>query len=84
MKQARADDAGTGAGHRRGGPGLAERVMRWDGGYLVPRGDGTWAPVALTALPADGTYETGQAMLTAAAETLAGDPEQLPAATCQP
>ena len=51
---------------------------------LVPRGDGTWAPVALTALPADGTYETGQEMLTAAAETLAADPAQLPAAACQP
>lgn len=51
---------------------------------LIPRGDGTWVPVALTALPADGTYETGQAMLTAAAKTLAGDPEQLPAAACQP
>ena len=51
---------------------------------LVPRGDGTWAPVALTALPADGSYETGQEMLTAAAETLAGDPAQLPAAACQP
>jgi len=23
-----------------GGPGLLERVVRWDGGYLVPRGDG--------------------------------------------
>lgn len=51
---------------------------------LVPRGDGTWAPVALTALPADGSYETGQAMLTAAAETLAAEPAQLPAAACQP
>ena len=29
---------------------------------LVPRGDGAWAPVAITALPADGTYETGQAL----------------------
>lgn len=51
---------------------------------LVPRGDGTWAPVALTALPADGTYETGQAMLTLAAEILAKDLAQLPAAICQP
>jgi len=24
------------------GPGLAERVVRWDGGYLVPRGDGRY------------------------------------------
>ena len=51
---------------------------------LVPRGDGALAPVAITALPADGTYETGQAMLTAAAETLAADPTQLPVAACQP
>lgn len=51
---------------------------------LVPRGDGSWAPVALTALPADGSYATGQAMLTAAAEALAEDPERLPAAACQP
>lgn len=51
---------------------------------LVPRGDGTWAPLALTALPADGTYETGQAMLTLAAEILAKDLAQLPAAICQP
>ena len=51
---------------------------------LVPRGDGALAPVAITALPADGTYETGQAMLSAAAETLAADPMQLPVAACQP
>jgi len=51
---------------------------------LVPRGDGALAPVAITALPADGTYETGQAMLSAAAETLAADPTQLPVAACQP
>jgi glycine oxidase len=24
------------------GPGLVERVVRWDGGYLVPRGDGRY------------------------------------------
>jgi glycine oxidase len=24
------------------GPGLLERVVRWDGGYLVPRGDGRY------------------------------------------
>lgn len=51
---------------------------------LIPRADGTWTPVALTALPADGTYETGQAMLTLAAEILAKDLAQLPAAACQP
>ncbi|OFT59173.1 hypothetical protein HMPREF3151_02125 [Corynebacterium sp. HMSC05H05] len=51
---------------------------------LVPRGDGAWAPVAITALPADGTYETGQAMLTAAAEKLAAEAARLPAAACQP
>ena len=50
---------------------------------LIPRGDGVWSPVALTAIPADGTYETGQAMLTAAAQQLAGA-AALPAARCQP
>lgn len=50
---------------------------------LVPRGDGTWAPLALTALPGDGTYATGQAMLTAAAQQLAADPTDLPQASCQ-
>lgn len=51
---------------------------------LVPRGDGGWSPVALTALPADGTYDTGQNMLTAAAQRLAASTAQLPAAACQP
>lgn len=50
---------------------------------LIPRGDGVWSPVALTAFPGDGTYETGQAMLTAAAQQLAGA-AALPAARCQP
>ena len=40
---------------------------------LMPRGDGTFAPVALTALPADGSYATGQAMLNAAAQQLAAN-----------
>ena len=51
---------------------------------LVPRGDGVWSPVALTAIPVDGTYETGQAMLTAAAAHLAEASSVLPAARCQP
>lgn len=51
---------------------------------LVPRGDGTWAPLALTALPADGTYATGQAMLTTAAQQLAAGAMTLPPAACQP
>ena len=51
---------------------------------LIPRGDGVWSPVALTAIPADGTYETGQAMLSAAATRLAQASPALPAARCQP
>lgn len=51
---------------------------------LMPRGDGTFAPVALTALPADGLYATGQAMLNAAAQQLAANAAALPAASCQP
>lgn len=51
---------------------------------LIPRGDGVWSSVALTAIPADGTYETGQAMLTAAATRLAEASPALPAARCQP
>lgn len=51
---------------------------------LMPRGDGTYAAVAITALPADGTYETGQIMLTAAAQALAAQAQLLPAAACQP
>lgn len=51
---------------------------------LIPRGDGTWAAVAVTALPADGTYETGQTMLNAVAQTLGTSAQQLPAAACQP
>ena len=51
---------------------------------LIPRGDGVWSPAALTAIPADGTYQTGQAMLTAAATRLAEASPALPAARCQP
>lgn len=51
---------------------------------LVPRGDGSWAPIGLTAIPADGSYETGQAMLDAAARQLAVDVARLPPARCQP
>lgn len=50
---------------------------------LLPRHDGTFAPVALTALPADGAYTTGQAMLTHAAIMLATQTQSLPAAACQ-
>lgn len=50
---------------------------------LLPRHDGTFAPVALTALPADGAYATGQAMLTHAAIMLATQTQSLPAAACQ-
>lgn len=51
---------------------------------LIPRGDGTYAPVAMTALPPDGTFESGQAMLSEAAQDLAARAHTLPAATCQP
>lgn len=51
---------------------------------LIPRGAGSWAPVGLTALPADGSYETGQAMLDAAAQQLAASASLLPEARCQP
>lgn len=50
---------------------------------LLPRNDGTLAPVALTALPGDGAYATGQAMLTHAAIALAAQTQSLPAAECQ-
>jgi glycine oxidase len=46
------------------GPGLLDRVMRWDGGYLVPRGDGRYVLGATTeergfdtAVTAGGVYE---------------------------
>lgn len=50
---------------------------------LIPRSGG-YAAVAITALPGDGTYGTGQAMLTQAALTLAAQAEELPLARCQP
>lgn len=51
---------------------------------LLPRGDGTYVPVALTALPADGSYESGQRMLSAMAQTLGEQPDALTPAGCQP
>jgi glycine oxidase len=46
------------------GPGLIDRVVRWDGGYLVPRGDGRYVLGATTeergfetAVTAGGVYE---------------------------
>ncbi|WP_255456060.1 hypothetical protein [Corynebacterium sp. NML180780] len=51
---------------------------------LVPRGDGSYAPVAFTAFPADGAYDTGQQMLNAMAQRLGEGTEFLPAARCQP
>jgi glycine oxidase len=46
------------------GPGLIDRVVRWDGGYLVPRGDGRYVLGATTeergfetAVTARGVYE---------------------------
>jgi glycine oxidase len=46
------------------GPGLLERVVRWEGGYLVPRGDGRYVLGATTeergfdtAVTAGGVYE---------------------------
>lgn len=51
---------------------------------LLPRGDGTYVPVALTALPADGTYETGQQMLSVMAQQLGEQADALAPAACQP
>jgi glycine oxidase len=46
------------------GPGLVERVVRWDGGYLAPRGDGRYVLGATseergfdTTMTAGGVYE---------------------------
>jgi glycine oxidase len=46
------------------GPGLLERVVRWDGGYLVPRGDGRYVLGATqeergfdTAMTASGVHD---------------------------
>lgn len=49
---------------------------------LIPRGDGTNAAVALTALPADGSYGAGQGMLNAAALALREHAAGLPQAEC--
>jgi glycine oxidase len=55
------------------GPGLVERVVRWDGGYLVPRGDGRYVLGATveergfdTSTTADGVFR----LLEAAREVL--------------
>lgn len=64
------------------GPGV-------DGAYQVRQlglfslADATFAAAALSAFPADGSFGTGQQMLTAAAGRLARL-EELPAAPCQP
>ena len=57
------------------GPGLVERVVRWDGGYLAPRGDGRYVLGATseergfdTATTAGGVYE----MLRDASELVPG------------
>lgn len=50
---------------------------------LLPRGNGTYVPVALTALPADGTYETGQQMLSAMAQNLGEQADAFAPAACQ-
>lgn len=49
---------------------------------LMPRGDGTAAAVAITALPADGSYAAGQEMLNAAAAALQENASALPQAAC--
>ena len=51
---------------------------------LIPRGDGIFAAVAITAVPTDGTYQTGQAMLDIAVSVLSQQAGDLPAAPCQP
>lgn len=49
---------------------------------LIPLNDATHTPAALTALPGDGTYGTGQAMLTYASQLLSELRDSLPAASC--
>lgn len=51
---------------------------------LLPRVNGTYVPVALTALPVDGTYETGQQMLSAMAQRLGERADSFAPAACQP
>ena len=51
---------------------------------LIPRGDGFFAAVAITAVPTDGTYQTGQVMLDIAVSVLSQQAGDLPAAPCQP
>lgn len=50
---------------------------------LVPDSNGRMVAVALAASASDGTYESGQAMLTQLAAELAGVLEQAPEAVCQ-
>lgn len=49
---------------------------------LLPKDDGSYVAVALTALPGDGTYGTGQGMLNAAALALQERAGELPDAVC--
>lgn len=51
---------------------------------LIPRGDGFFAAFAITAVPADGTYRTGQVMVDTVASVLSQQAGDLPAAPCQP
>lgn len=49
---------------------------------LIPRGDGTFAAVAIAAISPDGSYESGQAQLNQLAQKLSERAADLPAAEC--
>lgn len=49
---------------------------------LIPRGDGTFAAVAIAAVSPDGSYESGQAQLNQLAQKLSERAADLPAAEC--
>lgn len=65
----------AGAQYKGGwGPGADGRYLVRQFG-LVPAQDGTMVPVALAAVPADGSYESGQSALTAVTDALRGEIE---------
>jgi len=49
---------------------------------LIPRGDGTFAAVAIAAVSPDGSYESGQAQLDQLAQKLSERAADLPAKEC--
>lgn len=73
----------TGDAAYKGGWGPDEAGMYTTRQFgLMPRGDGTVAAVAITALPADGSYGAGQGMLNAAALALQEQAGLLPQTAC--